>query len=173
MLLPLLCGAQVPPIKPLTIGDTVPDIVFNHVINYKDKKIQVSQFKGKLVILDFWATTCMSCIYGFAKSDSLQYQFKDSIQIILVNPEISRDSLAKVNRTLQRFVINRGVALHLPIALYDRQAYALFPFHYLPNLVWIGSDGIVKAITGAQELTVENIREVLKGKDAGMALKKD
>ena len=58
--------AQTNEIKPLTIGDKVPDVEFENVINYSDKKVRLSDFKGKLMILDFWATWCTSCIAGIS-----------------------------------------------------------------------------------------------------------
>lgn len=173
ILLPLLSGAQSPPIKPLKIGDAVPDIVFNHVINYKTSTAKLSDFKGKLVILDFWASWCTSCLHGFPRTDSLQGSFGDEVQILLVNPKVSGDSLFKVNRAFRRLKALTGKSSSLPVILYDETAYAYFPFHELPNYVWIGSDGIVKAITSADQLTTGNISAILKGKDPGMPIKKD
>lgn len=47
----------------LTVGDVMPDITFNNLVNYKSSSAKLSDFKGKLVILDFWATTCLSLIH--------------------------------------------------------------------------------------------------------------
>ena len=173
MLLPLLSGAQPAAIKPLMVGNTVPDIAFNHVTNYKTTTARLSDFKGKLIILDFWATTCMSCIYHIPACDSLQIAFNKRIQILLVNPLISRDSLSRVNRMLHLLQSRKGHRVALPVILYDEAAYALFPFHYLPHYVWIGSDGIVKAITGADELNAKNISALLNGGELHLPVKKD
>src|SRR5258705_5959636 len=61
-------------IHELTIGDKVPDIVFENVLNYKNKKAKLSDFKGKLVILDIWSVGCISCIESFPKLEALQKQ---------------------------------------------------------------------------------------------------
>ena len=58
ILLPILSGAQSQPVKALKIGDTVPDITITSVYNYPASTIHLSDLKGKLVILDFWATWC-------------------------------------------------------------------------------------------------------------------
>jgi len=43
-------------IHPLSVGDAVPDIVFDNMINYHSKTERLSDFSDKLIILDFWAT---------------------------------------------------------------------------------------------------------------------
>lgn len=157
--------------KALTIGDKVPDFDFNHLINYKRSSSKLSEFKGKLVILDFWASYCTTCLNGMPNADSLQKQFDGRIQIFLVNPKLSRDSLFQVNRSLQRIKQKTGISISLPIVLYDTILYNHFPFNYLPNLVWIGTDGTVKAITGKEDLTYKNIHEILEGKQPALKLK--
>ncbi len=37
----------------LRLGDQAPDYEFTSVLNYKNKTLKLSDFKGKLVILDF------------------------------------------------------------------------------------------------------------------------
>jgi cytochrome oxidase Cu insertion factor (SCO1/SenC/PrrC family) len=61
-----------PEIQPLSIGDKVPDIQFENILNYKSKKAKLSDFKGKLVILDMWSTSCTFCIAAFPKMEELQ-----------------------------------------------------------------------------------------------------
>lgn len=173
MLLPILCSAQSPPVKALTIGDTVPDIVFNNIINYKDSTARLSDFKGKLVILDFWATTCMACVYSLPRIDSLQNHFKNDVQFLLVNPKSSRDDIARVDKFLKILKRNRGFEVRLPMTIFDETATSLFPFRFLPHYAWIGSDGIVKAITTKQEVTEANINAVLAGQAIYMPIKND
>ena len=82
--------AQQPALKSITIGDTVPDITITHVYNYHDSTIKLSGLKGKLVILDFWATWCSGCVQELPKLDSLQKEFANKMQILLINQEGSK-----------------------------------------------------------------------------------
>ena len=48
---------------------------------------------------------------------------------------------------------------NLSYAFRDKKLNLLFPTRALPHYVWIGSDGIVKAITGWEDLTAANIQK--------------
>src|SRR5688572_7574854 len=63
--------------KGLQVGNKMPDIPLGVVINNKTGKTRFSEFKGKLLILDFWDTYCSSCIEGFPKMVQLQKEFGD------------------------------------------------------------------------------------------------
>src|SRR5688500_2781720 len=71
----------------LGIGDPMPDLIISNVQNFTRSQIKFSDFKNKLVILDFWFGTCKSCILNFPKMEALQKKFKDQIQILMVNFE--------------------------------------------------------------------------------------
>ena len=74
-------------IKPLTIGDKVPDVTIKNIYNYPALQSNLSAFNNKLLILDFMATTCTGCIKLLPHLDSLQKEFGDQIQIFLISYE--------------------------------------------------------------------------------------
>jgi thiol-disulfide isomerase/thioredoxin len=144
----------------LNIGDKVPDIEFA-VLNYPAKKVSLSNFAGKWVILDFWATWCSSCISYFPKMDSLEQRFKDRLQVILVSTK-KNDTYKKVEVFLNTWK-GQNKNFVLPLAVMDTVADVLFPHRSIPHYVWIGPDGHVKAITSAGQVTAKNISTVLNG----------
>ena len=175
MLLPILSGAQSPPVKALTIGDTVPDIVFNNVTNYKNTTAKLSDFKGKLIILDFWSTWCGSCIALFPHMDSLQREFGKNLQIILVNTKskMTNDDEPKIKKTLERVRTRTGISLPMPVVYNSEKLDDYFPCITIPHEVWINKDAKVIGITSADEVNAENIKSILSGRDVRMKLKKD
>src|SRR5690606_538187 len=54
-------------IKPLQIGDTIPEYLWQlplQVVNHPkgQETITLNKHRGKLIILDFWATWCVLCL---------------------------------------------------------------------------------------------------------------
>lgn len=157
----------------LKIGDQVPDITINNIINYRgaDGKptatAKLSDFKGKLLILDFWDTYCSSCIEVLPKLDSLQKAFGDSISILPVT--------AQSEQSIKKFLSNNGYLKGYTIQtiVEDKILGRLFPHTMIPHDVWIDHNGKVCAITDAQYITTLNIRALLHGKSLDWAIKKD
>ncbi len=166
LLLPLISGAQVPPVKPLTIGDTVPDITITNIYNYPASTIHLSDLKGKLVILDFMNTYCLSCIEALPRFDSLQQRYGDKLQIFIVTNEDKE----RVEKFLKTNPVAKNVSL--PVIAGDTILEKLFPHIYISHEAWI-NNGIVRGITHAQCVTSENIRAILNDADVHWPVKND
>lgn len=146
----------------LKVGDKVPDIVLNNIINYKSTSLKLTDFKGKLLIIDFWATWCGSCIKKFPLLDSMQTVHGDKLQILLVNSKSSGDTEQKVRTLFEKRKTAAGANFNLPIALHDTTLKALFPHSTIPYYVWIGSGGKVIAITSSAGVSASTIHAALK-----------
>jgi len=49
----LFCSKSFSQESGIKIGETCPDVVLSHIINFKTDHARISDFKGKLLILDF------------------------------------------------------------------------------------------------------------------------
>ncbi len=162
-------------VKPLKIGDKVPDIVFNEMLNYHVPSARLSDFKGKLVILDFWNTGCTGCIQAFPKAHRLQKEFNDEIQIITVGKQGADYPHTLIKPFMER---KKGTkyALELPTAVMElnNQAakevftymVAAFQISGFPQLVWIDKYGIYRANTRGEYLSSDCINAVLRDTDS-------
>jgi thiol-disulfide isomerase/thioredoxin len=155
-------------IRPLSIGDTVPDITFNNIINYKSSTAKLSDFKGKkVVILDFFATWCGPCVKALPHLDSLQNRLNEQIQVFVVDYE----SKATIQPFLQQNSFIKGI--RLPFITSDSVLKKTFPHRMVPHEIWIDKNGKIQAITSAEYVTLENIKALVAGVTLHLPEKKD
>lgn len=153
--------------SPLSIGDVVPEIFLSNLLSFPSSSATLSSFKGKLLLLDFFATWCGACIKELPKLDSLQRKFKDRLQVVLVayEPTATIEALRKKNRRFGEYTF--------PIITADTALHRLFPHKLLPHTVWIDAGGMVKAVTTSAYVTAPNIEALLQKGNLNLPLKKD
>lgn len=149
------------PVKALQIGDSMPDIPLGTTINNTTGKHRFSDFRGKAVILINWATWCKPCIAAFPHEESLQQQFSNDIQIILVNTTETRVQMEQRIRQLK---------LQLPAVpciVNDTVTKHLFPSRFVGGTTWIDKNGIIKIINanGLLTTTSEKVRRFINGEN--------
>lgn len=161
----LQCLAQEQAIRPLSVGDTVPDIIINNIINYKTTSAKLSDFKDKLLILDFMTTGCISCIEKLPRYDSLIKQFHEDVVIFIVS--------AEPESRMKEFFDRKNMShLSLPCITGDTILSTLFPHMYISHEAII-QGGVVKGITWPEYINARKIDSVLNGFDISFRLKKD
>lgn len=140
------------------IGQRCPDFTLTDVENSVGKQLSLNDLKGKHVILDFWAESCISCVQGFPHVSKLQEKFRDSLTIVLVGLD-SRNIRAMYNR------LNAKHHLNL-ISAYDTILHSppFKPIGGVPWYIWINDQGVVNAVTPADAVTEENIQQFIAGK---------
>jgi peroxiredoxin len=102
------------------------------------KKIQVSDYRGKVLLLNFWATDCGGCVLEIPSFIEIEKAYRDKgFTAVGVSMDISYEGLKNAEEAWSRvkpFVAKHGV--NYPIAMGDdavSKAYALnsFPATYL------------------------------------------
>lgn len=140
----------------LKVGDTLPEIVIPNILNHKTISSNTADFRGKLLILDFWGTWCAPCVANIPKMDSLQKEFGDKVQFLPVTDE----PLERVKRFADNYLLLNGKKV---MTVYnDRTIKKMFNIGALPYYVWIDENGKIIAKTTDKELTVELISQALK-----------
>src|ERR1700682_1307659 len=133
----------------LSIGDICPNLIFPDLINSKKASLKMSDFKGKLVIIDFFGTFCIPCVKALPKMDSLQRKFKYDLQIITVSSEFRHI----VNDFFTRLKMKQEFSM--PFVAEDTTLYRLFKHSYIPFYVIIGKDGLIKAMPPPEMVNME------------------
>lgn len=120
---------------PVAVGDAAPDFELEGM---GGQMVRLSQFRGRPVVINFWATWCPPCR---AEMPLLQQThdryFAGGLVILAVNNAESRS-------TVQQFV--ESEQLTLPV-LFDPQSTVsdLYQVRAYPTSVFIAADGTLKA----------------------------
>jgi thiol-disulfide isomerase/thioredoxin len=154
-------------LKEISVGETIPDILISGFLDDSLKQVRLSDlYKDKLLILNFWSTTCGGCIKEMPELKELKKQFNGRLDFLLVNCE----ARARVKACDSRFgLFGDGIFTTL---VGDTALNILFPNAMLPHFTWINSNGKVLGITDQISLTKENIARAIDG-DINMRVKKD
>jgi thiol-disulfide isomerase/thioredoxin len=171
----LACGTFMPKLfaqldlsNELTIGQRCPDFYFACSLNTNKGSFHLSDFRHKLVILDFWETWCAPCVSALPHLDSLEKQFVGKIEILPITDQRKETVSALLNKN--KYLKN----LMLKFITDDTiMRLKYFPARLVPHEIWIDGNGIVLSITSGEEVTANNIQKFLNGKMPQLLQKKD
>jgi thiol-disulfide isomerase/thioredoxin len=100
--------------------------------------LRSEQFKGKVVVVDFWATWCAPCLYEMPGYIAMQKEYADRGLVIV---GVSMDQLKP--EIISKFAANRGI--NYPVALATPEMVAAFgEFEFLPTTFLIDREGRIR-----------------------------
>jgi thiol-disulfide isomerase/thioredoxin len=143
-------------VEKFNIGDTLPDLWLGMLYD-SDEQLKLSNFEDKLIILDFWNTSCGSCIRAMPKLDSIQKKFKNRLQILTV----TENSKEEVSKLFSKVKIRKP---SLPMLVSDRLLHRYFPHTTVPHHVWIDNKRIIRYITDGYNTNIRNIEDFFRSK---------
>jgi len=134
------------------IGDKAPDFQLQQINkNNELESIQLSDLKGKGVMLNFWATYCKPCEKEMPYMEELYPQYKDKgIEIVAV-------SLDATELVIHRFIDKYNLTFPIP---HDNKNIVndLYKIGPIPTTYFLNEDGeIVEKVEGA--LSLERLEE--------------
>ncbi|WP_312905846.1 MULTISPECIES: TlpA family protein disulfide reductase [Sphingobacterium] len=145
--------------RKLEVGDTIPKELWElslQTVNHPSgkKNILLQDFQKKLIILDFWATWCGSCISAFPKTKMIEKQFSENLQII---PITTQDQ-----KLVSKFMANNDLIKDNKIwsIVNAKEMEKYFTIHTLPHYVWIFDNKVVSFST-SNALTIPFIEKFL------------
>ena len=131
-----LGAEELPDIKNIVIHK-IPKIHDNVIfLDQKDQKININEYKGNLLLLNFWATWCEPCKEEMQSLDKLQVNSElDKIKIFAIN--IGKENLDKVNK----FFVDLNVKNFEPYFDPPITLAKMFSLRGVPTSILINKEG--------------------------------
>ena len=127
---------ELPGIKNIVIHKipkTYDNVIF---LDKKDQEININQYEGNLLILNFWATWCAPCKKEMPSLDKLQSNPElDKIKIFAIN--IGKETLDKVNK----FFIDLNIKNFEPYFDPPITLAKMFSLRGVPTSILINKEG--------------------------------
>lgn len=155
-----LANSWAQPLKPINVGETCPDVIFNKIVNADVQQARLSDFKGRWVVLYFWGVGCSSCIKKMPSIDRLQKKYADKAAIFT----ITHNSEAEIANLWAKSPAIKARNTPLPGTIVeDSVMHELFPNRFVPYVIWIDPHRKVREITYGDYLTEGALNCLLSG----------
>ena len=158
-----IARANAQQISEVHIGQKVPNVAFHNLINFHSSDAKLSDFDGKLLVLDFWDTWCKACLESMPETADLKKEYGDKVQFINITPQ----SIEIVKSFLKRNSSVRNLLMTMEPA--DTICELLFPHKLVPHVVWINQKGVYLGSTSQLDLNREVIDQILKSGSASFS----
>jgi len=143
------------PPKQMGEGDAAPNVTLN-LLNGETRTL--ADYKGKVVVLDFWATWCAPCRFTMPKMIQFHNRHRDQ-DVVVIGVAVDVTSRAEI----EQFVTEMGV--NYPIAVdSDATAKSAYQIKSLPTLFIIDKEGnILRRMEGYDpQNTIQTLEDTVK-----------
>lgn len=137
--------------RPPRIGSNAPDFT----VKDSDRSVTLSQFRGQVVVLNFWATWCPPCVEEMPSLVQMQQRMKaKGVTVLAVSVDVDQGNY-------QQFLRDHGVSL-LTVRDPDQKSSSLYGTFKFPETYVIDREGVMRRkFIGAVDWTEPEIIDFL------------
>lgn len=142
-------------------GDEIPDFTLPLFSGYEYEgrsEVSLSEFRGKVVVLNFWASWCKPCEQEAAELEEAWRTYKDNGQVVFLGADYV-DTEPEARAYLRKFDITfyNGPDMGTRIS-------QLFRIRGVPETYFIDPDGVLYYVKVGPFLSVDEIKSVIEQK---------
>jgi peroxiredoxin len=138
--------------RPPGINRTAPDFS----VSDGEHRVALSDFKGKVVVLNFWATWCPPCVEEMPSLIAMQGRLKNKVTVVAVSVDVDGDAY-------RQFIKQHNVNL-VTVRDADQRSNALYGTFKFPETYVIDRQGTIRRkFIGAVDWNDPEIESYLRG----------
>lgn len=136
------------------VGKPAPDF---SLLSLADKPVRLAEQRGRIIVLDFWASWCGPCMQAMPQLEQLIQEFPDQdVRLIAVNIQ---EAKPRIELALQRLKVACEVALDV-----EGEVAAAYRASAIPQTVIIDKAGdVVDVVVGGGQNSLDQIRKSIEG----------
>lgn len=136
----------------VSVGATTPDTTLTDAYG---SSVRLSDYRGQVIVLDFWASWCPPCLAAMPALDRLYHRYAaDGVIVFGVNVNDNRDPV--------QTMAELGVSY--PLLVRGEAAAREFGVRGLPTIIVIGRDGKIRHVSSGWGPGAEGeLERVIKG----------
>jgi thiol-disulfide isomerase/thioredoxin len=131
----IFSGCSLVPEESLEIGRPAPAF---KLPDLNGRSISLDQFKGKIVLLDFWATWCGPCRMSMPLLERLQKEYPTNLALLAINLQEPQD-------TVREYMRQQNLSSQVLLDQ-DGSIGQIYGAGSIPMQVLIDKDGIVREV---------------------------
>jgi cytochrome c biogenesis protein CcmG, thiol:disulfide interchange protein DsbE len=136
---------------PAKIGTVAPDFT----VQDADRKVTLSELRGKTVVLNFWASWCGPCIEETPSLVAMARKMRDH-NVVVLAVSIDDDDAA-----YHKFIKDQGMDM-LTVRDADKKSNDLYGTHVFPETYIIDRNGVLRRkVIGGMDWTAQEMTEYL------------
>lgn len=147
-------GAPAPPIEVQTLAGTT---------------FSLDAQKGRVVVLDFWATWCPPCLKSLPALERLHHRYADDPKVVIAS--VNTDAMPDRAEALQRWMHRREFSFPVLLETRAKVLSNAYRVQSIPTMVVVGTSGVVHHVqVGLPANDTEGIEaHVIERIDAALA----
>jgi len=133
------------------IGDTAPNFT---LVTIDGRQVSLSDYRGKNVILNFWATWCGPCRFETSTVEAIYEAWSDKNVVVLgINVQDGFDSATSYARA-------NNLKFTIPVDV-PGDTVRLYGIHGIPTTFFINREGVITAIKVGPFVSTDEVEEMM------------
>ena len=150
-------------LRALNLAEGQPPLDLSQFKDIDGKPIKMEDYKGKVLLIDFWATWCGPCMHELPNVLEAYKKYHDKgFEILGISFDTDREKFEKVIKekgmTWRHYFDGKG---------WGNEIGALYNVRAIPHTILVGRDGKIAAINIRGERLIEMVRELVEGEKSG------